>query len=152
MKILIRRTLPEEAEALSEIAFSAKAYWGYPIHWMGMWKPQLTFSADYLRENESWTAEMDGGLIAFYTLQEKDGNPWIENLWVLPRYIGEGIGKQLFAHAISRSRELGYSKLQLEADPNAAGFYEKLGMVKIGEHHYPMESHDRILPVMEIML
>jgi len=152
MNVLVRRTLPEEADVLSEIAFSAKGHWGYPERWMEIWKPQLIFSPEYFIKNESWTAEHDNKPIAFYTLQDKDGNAWIENLWVLPKYIGEGIGKQLYLHALSRSRELGYSKLQLVSDPNAVGFYEKLGMIRIGEHNYPIEGQDRILPVMEIML
>ena len=66
--------------------------------------------------------------------------------------MGEGIGRQLFIHALSLARELGYSKLRLEADPNAAGFYEKLGMEKIGESNYPVEGQDRILPIMEMTL
>jgi len=152
LNILIRHTLPEEAESLSEIAFSAKAYWGYPKHWIEIWKPQLIFEPEYFIENESWTSEIDDLPVAFYTLEEKDGNAWIENLWVLPKYIGEGIGKGLFVHALSRARDLGYSKLQLESDPNSVGFYEKLGMTRIGEHNYPIEGHPRLLPLMEIIL
>lgn len=152
MNVLVRRTLPEEADVLSEIAFSAKGHWGYPERWMEIWKPQLTFSPEYFIKNESWTTEKDGEPIAFYTLQDKDGNAWIENLWVLPNYIGEGIGKQLYLHALSRSLELGYLKLRLASDPNAVGFYEKLGMTRIGEHNYPIEGQSRVLPVMEIIL
>ena len=152
MNILIRHTFPDEADVLSKIAFSAKAHWGYPDHWMEIWKPQLTFSSDYFAGLESWAAEMDDAPVAFYTLEEKHANAWIENLWVLPQYIGKGIGKQLFVHALSRARELGYGKLQLASDPNAVGFYEKLGMVKVGEHYSPIEGQSRVLPVMEIKL
>ncbi|HKJ39743.1 MAG TPA: GNAT family N-acetyltransferase, partial [Anaerolineales bacterium] len=77
---------------------------------------------------------------------------WVENLWVIPKYIGKGFGKRLFVHALFRARELGYVKLQLMSDPNAVGFYEKLGMIKIGEHYNPIEGHPRILPLMEIVL
>ena len=152
MNIKVRRTIPSEADVLSEIAFSAKAHWGYPERWMKIWKPQLTFTPEYFMENESWTAEHDNQPISFYTLEEKNGNAWIENLWVLPTYIGKGIGGQLFVHALSRARELGYSKLQLASDPNAVGFYKRFGMIQVGEHHYPIEGQSRILPVMEILL
>ena len=152
MEINIRRVLPNEGDALSHIAFSAKAHWGYPHRWMETWKPQLTFSPKYFEENESWTAEIDGIPIAFYTLLEKKDRSWIENLWVLPDYMGMGIGKALFLHALSRSRQKGHLILQLESDPNAVVFYEKMGMVKIGESNYPIEDQQRILPVMEMML
>lgn len=144
--------MPGDAQMLSDIAYSAKAHWGYPQRWMEIWKPQFDFPPSYFEQYESWKVEFNGRHIAFYTLQEKNSNAWIENMWVLPEYIGYGIGRQLFIHALSRSRGLGYSKLQLEADPNAFGFYENMGMYKIGESSYPMEGQPRILPVMEIML
>jgi ribosomal protein S18 acetylase RimI-like enzyme len=152
MNLQIRRALPEEADVLSQIAFSAKAHWGYPKRWMGIWKPQLTFSPAYFEENEGWVAEIDGLPMAFYTLQEKAGNAWIENLWVSPEVIGKGVGKRLFLHAAALSRQRGYKALQLEADPNAVGFYEKMGMVQIGERHSEIENEPRILPIMEMKL
>jgi GNAT superfamily N-acetyltransferase len=152
MNLQIRRALPEEAGILSQIAFSAKAFWGYPRRWMEMWKPQLTFSPEYFEENEGWVAEADGIPIAFYTLQEKAGNAWIENLWVSPDFIGQGVGKGLFLHAVELARQHGYKTLQLEADPNAAGFYEKMGMSKIGERHSEVDGQPRVLPIMEMVL
>jgi GNAT superfamily N-acetyltransferase len=151
MNIHIRPALPGEANALSQIALSAKRHWGYPARWIEIWTPQLTFSPDYFQENETWVVE-EYHPIAFYTLQERDGNAWIENLWVLPDYIGQGIGRQLFLHAISRSLQLGYKILQLEADPNAVVFYEKMGMHNIGERQSEIEGQPRSLPIMEIDL
>jgi ribosomal protein S18 acetylase RimI-like enzyme len=148
----IRSAVPNDANVLSQVALSAKAYWGYSQNLMAAWKPMLTFSPEYFNENESWVAEADNKPVAFYTLQEKAGTAWIENLWVLPDYIGQGVGKQLFLHALSRTRELGYRILQLEADPNAVGFYEKMGMRKIGERHSEAEGQPRILPIMEMTL
>lgn len=150
--ILIRRVLPNEADVLSQVALSAKAHWDYPDHWMKIWKPQLTFSSAYFEENESWVAEADNTPIAFYTLQDRNGKAWIENLWVLPEYIGKGVGKILFSHAVELARQRGYNSLQLEADPNAVGFYEKMGMYKIGERKSEVEGQPRILPIMEMIL
>ena len=152
MQTLIRRALPEEAGQLSQIAFAAKAHWGNPKHWMAIWKPQLTFSADYFEQYESWVAVLDETPIGFYTLLDKIGNAWIEDLWVLPEYIGKGIGKALFLHAFGIARQRGYQRLQLEADPNAVGFYEKIGMKRIGERRSEVEGQPRILPIMEIQL
>ena len=150
--MLIRRVMPAEAVTLSQIAVAAKRYWGYPERWMELWQPQLTFSPAYFEENESWVAETNKTPIAFYTLLEKDGIAWIENLWVSPEFIGKGVGKSLFLHALEQSRQRGYKTLQLEADPNAAGFYKKMGMKKIGERASEVEGHPRILPIMELQL
>lgn len=150
--INIRKVEPEEADEMTRIALAAKAHWGYPERWLEIWAPQLTFSPEYFGENESWVAEVDGAPAGFYTIQDRSGNAWIENLWVRPEFIGKGIGKRLFLHAVARSRLKGFLILQLEADPNARGFYEKMGMYKIGERKSEVEGQPRILPVMEIEL
>jgi ribosomal protein S18 acetylase RimI-like enzyme len=148
----IRRAFPDEAASLSKIALAAKAHWGYPERWLEIWMPQLTFSPEYFKQNESWVAEEKGLPIAFCTLQEKDGNAWIGNLWVSPECIGKGVGKTLFSHVARLSGQRGYQILRLEADPNAVGFYEKMGMRRIGERHAEVEGHPRVLPIMEISL
>jgi GNAT superfamily N-acetyltransferase len=150
--ISIHRPTPQQANDLSNIAFVAKAHWGYPQHWMEMWKPQLTFTSGYFRENESWVALADQVPVGFYTLLEKGANAWVENLWVLPDHMGKGIGKALFHHAIDQASRRGYKTLQLEADPHAAGFYEKMGMYKISERQYEIDGQPRILPIMEMKL
>jgi len=150
--ISIRSANSGDAETLTWIAISAKRHWNYPKHWMELWIPQLTFSPEYFEVNESWVAEEDTVLIAFYTLQEKDKHAWIENMWVLPVHIGKGIGKLLFDHAVEMARQRGYQLLQLEAEPNAVGFYEKMGMRIIGEHQYELDGQRRSLPLMEMVL
>jgi ribosomal protein S18 acetylase RimI-like enzyme len=70
----------------------------------------------------------------------------------MPEFIGLGIGKQLFRHALATARERGYKTLQLEADPNAIGFYEKMGMHKIHEHRSEVDGQPRFLPIMEMEL
>ena len=152
MILQIRRAHPQEAERLSQIALSSKAYWGYPARWMEIWTPLLTFSSEYFEEIESWVAEKDKEPIGFYSLQDKDGVAWIEDLWVVPEYIGQGVGKQLFLDAMSRAREIGCKTLQLEADPNAVGFYERMGMHKIGERNSEVDGQPRALPLMEMEL
>lgn len=150
--ISIRRATPEEADSLTHVALAAKRHWGYPEHWMEIWLPQLTFDAAYFEANESWAAEMDGRPVAFYTFLEKEGAAWLENLWVMPEYIGMGVGRTLFLHAVDLARRRGYRTLQLEADPNAAGFYEKMGMHRTGERYSEVDGQPRVLPVMEMEL
>ena len=152
MNLQINRAKPEEAEALTQIALAAKRHWGYPERWMELWKPQLTFSPEYFEENESWVAEIDDAPIAFYTLLEKDGSAWLENLWVSPGWIGKGVGKRLFLHALGLSRQWGLRILQLEADPNAVGFYETMGMKQVGERVSEVEGQPRTLPIMQLEL
>jgi GNAT superfamily N-acetyltransferase len=150
--VSIRSVNPQEADNLTQIALAAKRHWSYPERWIELWTPQLTFDIGYFEKNESWAAEVDGKPVAFYTLLDKSGIAWLENLWVMPEFIGTGIGRQLFLHAMELARSRGYKMLQLEADPNAAGFYEKMGMHEIAEQRYEIDGQPRILPVMEMKL
>lgn len=152
MNLQIRRVIPEQASELTRIAQAAKAHWGYPQRWLELWRPQLTFSAQYFEENEGWAACVDETPIGFCTLQEKIGTASIENLWISPEHMGKGVGKALFLHAVELARQRGNTTLQLEADPNAIPFYEKMGMRPIGEYRYELDDQPRSLPIMEMKL
>jgi hypothetical protein len=53
---------------------------------------------------------------------------------------------------VGLAHQRGYAILQLEADPHAAGFYERMGMSKVGERRYEMDGQPRSLPIMEMKL
>jgi GNAT superfamily N-acetyltransferase len=119
---------------------------------MELWIPQLTFSPAYFVANESWVAELEHTPIGWCSLDVRNGQAWLENMWVLPEYIGRSVGKQLFIHIVELARQRGYQVLRLEAEPNAVGFYEKMGMQKIGEYRYQLDGQPRILPLMELKI
>jgi len=148
--IEIRRALPEEAETLTAIAIAAKAHWGYPASWMRIWKPELTYHPADVERSDIWAAILDNSLIGFYTLRERDGNAWLEDLWVIPAQMGNGVGRALFDHARRLSKERGYQFMRWESDPNAVGFYLKMGAHQTGERHSNVEGQPRILPIMEL--
>jgi GNAT superfamily N-acetyltransferase len=178
---IIERALPDHAGILTEIAISAKRHWNYPERWIEMWRPVLAISPEYISENETWMAIVERP-VGFYSLvdtviagralfptkqsqslcstalpslplpRNDEDSLWLDNLWVLPEFMGQGMGRQLFQHALERSHTLHASKLKIEADPNAQSFYEKMGARKVGEHHSKIDDQPRILPIMEINL
>src|SRR5688572_12467408 len=124
--MMISRATSGHAENLTAIAISAKSYWNYPEAWIQHWLPQLTISEVYISSNEVWMMVDEAKPIAFYALSQDEEGYELGHLWVLPEYIGKGIGKQLFDHAIERCKELGVSILKIESDPNAQTFYERM--------------------------
>jgi GNAT superfamily N-acetyltransferase len=72
----------------------------------------------------------------------------LDDLWVEPGAMGGGIGTGLFRFAAERARELGARTMEWEAEPNAIGFYERMG----GRYVRDSEPSEfgRILPVMAI--
>jgi ribosomal protein S18 acetylase RimI-like enzyme len=148
----IIRAEPGQAGELTQIAMAAKAHWGYPEHWMKLWGPQLTITPEYIRANEVWAIRNPDELAGFYSLSGPGQTGFLENLWVLPGYMRQGAGRQMFIHALTRCRTLGYRSVRIEADPHAQGFYERMGARKIGEHASLLEGRPRILPVLELEL
>jgi GNAT superfamily N-acetyltransferase len=150
--IKILQATPEQTGILTTITIAAKRHWNYPESWIQTWLPSLTVTAEYIQSNETWVAIEGEQYVAYYSLKLDGEFLWLDNLWVLPEFIGQGIGKWLFHHAVERSRGTGATALKIEADPNAQDFYEKIGAQKIGEHHTEVGSQMRVLPIMEIIL
>lgn len=151
-RIEIREAKPSEAETLTKIAYAAKRYWNYPEAYIDLWGESLTYTQDRIKNSIVYAAILDETVIGFYALitTGADGVYEIDGLWVEPDYIGQGIGKQLFVHAAEVVLARGGHALRLEADPNAVGFYQKMGMVKIGES--PSKPQGRLLDVMALDL
>jgi GNAT superfamily N-acetyltransferase len=74
----------------------------------------------------------------------------LEHLWVRPSHIGTGIGKELFLDAMERAAKLNVSEVELSADPNAAGFYERMGASQVGEIDSEIDGEPRKIPRMKI--
>ena len=152
MNIHIRRALPEEAATLSQIALSAKAYWGYSERWIEIWAPLLTITPEFISSADVWDADVNGGLSGFYALVFAKQRVNLEHLWILPAYMGKGIGRALFEHALARCREMQCQELEIVSDPNAQGFYERMGEKKVGVSLGEVDGELRSLPIMEITL
>ncbi len=146
----IRKASTDEAEALTAIAQDAKRHWGYPEHWIQHWQSDLTISSDFVSSNPVYVAEQDGELMGFYALIVRDGKAGLEHMWVAPRFIGQGIGKELFIHAMQEAAGQNVSAVEISSDPNAEGFYRKMGAKKIGEVASEIDGEQRILPRLSV--
>ncbi|HEX5964382.1 MAG TPA: GNAT family N-acetyltransferase [Pyrinomonadaceae bacterium] len=150
MNSIIRCALPEEADTLTQIALEAKRYWGYPEHWIKHWESDLTISSDFIRDNHVYVAQQDGEIRGFYALVLSGKKAELEHMWVTPGSIGTGIGKELFLDAMDRAATLEVREIEISADPNAAGFYERMGASQIGETESNIDGQVRKLPRLRI--
>lgn len=149
MTVSIQRATPEQAVRLTQIAHAAKSYWGYPARWIELWHNQLTITGDYVATHEVYAAvDEDGVVLGFHALGSVGGRFALEHLWVQPSSFGAGVGRQLFEHAMGRAQELGAHSVEIESDPHAEGFYQRMGAETIGEVTYEMEGQPRILPLL----
>lgn len=149
MEIRIIRARPEQAERLSQIAYAAKSYSGYPSQWIELWHNQLTITKQFILHNEVYAAvDDDESLLGFYALMASAERMVLEHLWVQPRSLHAGVGRKLFEHAVGLAAQLGVQRIEIEADPTAENFYQKMGAETVGEVTYELEGLPRSLPLM----
>jgi GNAT superfamily N-acetyltransferase len=91
------------------------------------WAETGDFDAASMDARLVFVAESGGGPVGWASLIPRGEVGWLEDLWIEPEWIGRGVGTQLFRHAAGRARELGAKRLEWEAEPNARGFYERMG-------------------------
>lgn len=137
---------PEDVDELTEVAHAAKRHWGYPEEWIALWSDELTVRRRYLVQHRVRVVR-DAGILGWCaTSRDEKGIGWLDACWVRPASAGRGIGRLLVEDAVRIAGNLGASALQVIADPNAVGFYEKLGFIRIGEE--PSTPEGRRLPVL----
>jgi N-acetylglutamate synthase-like GNAT family acetyltransferase len=147
----IRSASAADAQALTTIALEAKRYWGYPEQWITHWESELTISSEYIRDNHVYVHEDDGEIRGFYALCVDGNNAELDHMWVTPAAIGSGIGKELFLDAMERAAKLNVNAVEISSDPNAAGFYKRMGATEIGEVDAPVDGQPgRKLPRLKI--
>ncbi|HEU4710424.1 MAG TPA: GNAT family N-acetyltransferase [Pyrinomonadaceae bacterium] len=146
----IRTASPDDANTLTQIALDAKRHWGYPEHWIQHWSADLTVTPEFIRDNHVYVFEREGEIRGFYALCVNGDKAELEHLWVTPALIGSGIGKELFLDAMERAATLEVREIEISADPNAAGFYERMGASQVGETDGTMDGQVRKLPRFKI--
>ena len=153
MRYEIRRAFPDEAEALTEIAHAAKRHWNYPETWIEEWKSALTITPEFIAHNEVYVALAGDEIAGCCALIMTGSLAEVEHMWIKPDQMGRGVGRALFDHARRRAEEHGARELELSADPNAEGFYERMGAERVGDVPAGMSGDEqRVLPLMRISL
>ena len=143
----IVRARPEDAAELTAVAFAAKRNWGYPESWIQGWRDILTVTPKLVAENPTFSATEADRVVGFYSLTAGP-HPDLTHLWVLPVAMGRGFGRALFEHAVEQARALGLASFEIEADPNAEGFYLHMGAKRIGTNVSEIEGARRELPLL----
>ena len=128
-------------ERLRAIAAAAKGHWGYDPVRVAEWAAAIEFPPEkhVLADEHGWASVIASGDVCR-----------LEDLWVEPSAMGMGLGRSLFERAAALGRELGCERMEWEAEPNAIGFYERLGAVYVRDSE-PSEW-GRVLAVMGVSL
>lgn len=130
----IRAARSDEAEALTALARRSKASWGYPAELMERFAPDLVIGADAIARGEVRVVEDDAGAVLGVARLSLTGEVAVlEDLWIEPAAMGRGLGRRLWEDAVERARRAGAIAIELDADPYAKPFYDRMGAVQVGE-------------------
>lgn len=147
----IQKANPNDHQILTVITKKSKAYWGYSEEQIENWSQFLTVSKEYIETNSVYNLIIDDQIIGYYSFfHESENTIKLDNLFVLPDFIGKGFGKVLMNDFLIRLKDIQVEKVVLNSEPNAEEFYLKFGFVKVGQIETSIK--DRYLPIMELNL
>jgi GNAT superfamily N-acetyltransferase len=127
MQLAIRAPNVEELPALSELCMRSKAVWGYDADFMAACLKELTFVPGDLVSSRIAVAARGDDVLGVAQIRTRGNEADLVKLFVEPAAMRGGVGQALFAWAIDAAREMGASSMTIEADPDAAPFYRRLG-------------------------
>jgi len=149
--LTIRPARVEEADLLTDLGLRAKAVWGYNAGFLARCRAAMTVKAANIAARPHAVAELNGRIAGFYGFEPEPDGVGLDYLFVEPDLIGRGVGRALWAHAVATARRLGHRALIVVSDPNAEGFYLRMGCRRIGTR--PSELEDgRQLPLLRLLL
>ena len=143
--------VPEDDQLLKETAIISKKTWGYSDDLIEIWKPDLEVTGDYILKNKVVKVFDGDKFVGFFGLKFIENNQVeLDHLWFRPGSINKGYGRLVFQHIVSYLKLNGYKKLELIAEPNAKGFYDKMGGKITGQ--FQSKVSGRFLDVYEYEL
>jgi GNAT superfamily N-acetyltransferase len=147
----IRRAKPDEAYILTGIAMRSKAFWGYNDAFMDACRASLTVTQKKITSHHVYLAREGPSVAGFYSLISEGETGVLDHMFVDPPFIDKGVGRFLWDHMTALARKLAIREISVDADPNAEGFYLKMGASRIGEAE-SSAIPGRMLPLMKVIL
>lgn len=131
--LVIRPAVRSDVEILTDLAMRSKASHGYDAAFMEQCREELAIAEQTLRERDVWLAETDGVIVGFFALEPPaDGVCEVNPIFVEPRLQQGGVGRALWQKLEERAHSVSAKAIGLDSDPNAMGFYEKMGLKVTG--------------------
>jgi GNAT superfamily N-acetyltransferase len=92
----------------------------------------LVFDSAPVHEERTRVAVVDGRLVGFASTSGSGDARELDDLFVDPDWMRQGIGFALVRDAAARARVQGASRIDVTANPHAMAFYEHAGFVPAG--------------------
>ena len=136
--MLIRGVLPEDAGAIATLLIRSIREICGPDYdnderiltaWCANKTPE-TMRREIQNPNSYWIVAVDNEVIAGTALMTITGE--IHLCYLLPEYLGRGIGKAMLNDILRHARTLGLQNVTLESTRTAREFYHRSGFIETG--------------------
>lgn len=125
--IELRPARRDETTELTALCLRSKAVWGYDAAFMHACRDELTITADDLTSSFVEVAVIDGAVVGVAQVVMQAATADLAKLFVEPSMLRNGAGRALLNWAIALAQANNADTLTIEADPEAAGFYRRMG-------------------------
>jgi N-acetylglutamate synthase-like GNAT family acetyltransferase len=122
----IVRSAWENIQTVNDIIAAANSHWKYPITYLKPALELLKIDRKYLEENICFDIFKDGEVVGFASLAEKDGDRFLDHLWIHPKCHRSGLGRLACERIFDIARDHKCSTLFVLPDAPAADFYKKV--------------------------
>jgi GNAT superfamily N-acetyltransferase len=129
----------------------SKTHWDYDAAFIEACREDLTIDADWLQRHDGFVAEQNDTVVGFFGISHEDGTARVEHFFVARDAIGSGVGGVMWTEYLRLATLRGAHRIEIESEPFARPFYERMGAVQIGEIPSTVFA-GRLLPLMEIKL
>jgi GNAT superfamily N-acetyltransferase len=141
----------DEAGLLTELCMQSKAVWGYDEAFMRACRAELTLTPADISASSLRVAVEGNDVIGMVQVTVDGEAADLAKLFIAPSALRGGVGRKLFDWAATEARSRGARWMSIEADPDAAPFYRRMGAVDDGVA--PSGSiPGRVLPRLKLML
>lgn len=132
LSFILRAPIVEELPALSALCLRSKAVWGYDADFLEACRKELSIEPGDLRSSSIAVADEDGKILGVAQIKSTGSEADLLKLFIEPTVLRGGIGKALFLWAARQAMTQGAERLVIEADPDAAPFYRRMGAEDCG--------------------
>ena len=91
----------------------------------------LELSADAVREGRTRAAAINGNIVGFASVADATGRLELEDLFVDPAFMRQGVGRALIRDVAEQARRRGVRRVEVDANDHALRFYEEVGFVAL---------------------
>ena len=130
----IRDARAAEQRPLTELQRRASLHWDAYREQLLAHPDAVELPLDQIQDGLVRIAELGGEVVGFAVLLRPVHSACeLDGLFVEPRRMGAGVGRGLVEDAMRIARERGATQIEVVANPEAVGFYERVGFTGAAE-------------------